>query len=950
VNLSRRTKAELLRELEQLRQRLADHQAVAHDVRADTTQRTRAEAAVRESEELLRLLLEHTPAAVAMFDREMRYLLHSRRWLTDYQLGESVIIGRSHYEIFPEIPERWKEVHRRCLAGAVERCEEDPFPRLDGRTDWVRWEIRPWRDRHGQVGGLTMFTEVVTERKEAEKALQKERDLTAAVLDTAGALVVVLDGAGRIVRYNRACEQTSGYTFAEVRGRVFWDFLLLPEEAPGVRRVFEKLRRGQFPNQYENYWVAHDGSRRLIAWSNTALVDRGGAVEYIIGTGLDVTEHRQAEQTLRDSEARLRQIIDLVPHFVFAKDRDGRFILVNQAVADTYGCTVDELIGKTDADYARSDAEVRHFRSDDLEVIDSGRPKLIAEESITDHEGRVRFLQTTKIPFTAAGTGSPAVLGVAIDITERKEIEQARQRNEELIRQVVNASPNCVFVKDSDGRFLLVNEQMAACHGTTPEQMSGKTDFDLVGKSIPHRSHAERFRRDDREVLRRRQAKLLQDEAFKMPDGSLRWHQTMKKPISLPGLGDCILGVAVDVTERKQTEQAIRDSEERFRSLFEAAFEAIVVHSDGIILDANPAMEKLLGYQVSELVGRPVMSFVAPESRARVAAMIRTGASEPYEAYSLGKDGRIIDVDVVGRDYTYRGRSARVTALRDITERKRAEEALRHADRMAALGTLVAGVAHELNNPLMALGGLAELLARNAKLPSSARELAAGILEQSTRCSRIVSDLLDFSRSRAVEHQPVQVNDLLKRCLALSRPDSRFAGVELVEDYDPTQPLTLADPYRLDQVFLNIIRNARDALQNVPGPRRFEIRTSGTANELRIDFIDTGPGISDPERVFDPFYTTKGTEGGAGLGLSVSFGIIREHGGRITACNQHPGARFTIHLPVRTPLEPRASARADMPESRAAVPRVPVKPAGRRPSRKAPRKTQSPKQKRAKRS
>jgi len=816
VNPSRQTKAQLLRELQQLQHRLTGRQAVVPEDHQDASPGYDAKDKVTVSAELIRLFLEHTPAALALFDREMRYLLHSRRWLTDYQLGDHDIIGLSHYEVFPEIPERWKEVHRRCLAGAVERCEEDSFLRRDGRLEWVCWEVRPWRDERGRIGGLTMFTEVITERK-------------------------------------------------------------------------------------------------------------------------------LAEQTIRDNEARLRQIIDLVPHFVFAKDRDGRFILANQAVADTYGCTVEDLIGKTDADYARSDAEIRHFRSDDLEVINSGRPKLIPEESITDHQGRVRFLQTTKIPYTAAGMGHPAVLGVAVDITERKEVEQARQRGEELIRQVVNASPNCVFVKDSEGRFLLVNDSMAACYGTTPEQMLGKTDFDLVGQSISSRSHAERYRRDDRDVLRRRQAKLLQDEAFKMPDGSLRWHQTTKKPISLSGLGLCILGVAVDVTERKQAEQAIRDSEERFRGLFEATFEAIVIHADGIILDVNPAMEKLLGYPVSELIGRPVMNFVAPESRDQVAAMIRTGASAPYEARSLGKDGRIIDVDVVGRDYTYRGRPARVTALRDITERKRAAEALRHADRLAALGTLIAGVAHELNNPLMALSGLAELLARNAKLPPTARELAADILEQSARCSRIVSDLLDFSRSRAVEHQPVQVNDLLKRCLALSRPDARFAGVEIIEEYDPAQPLTLADPYRLDQVFLNIIRNARDALQNAPGPRRFGIRTSGTATELRIDFTDTGPGISDPERVFDPFYTTKGTEGGTGLGLSVSFGIIREHGGRITARNLHPGARFTIHLPVRTPPAPRAkpvskrsTAATDLPQSRAAS-SVPPRSVGRRPSRKTAR-------------
>jgi len=142
----------------------------------DITERKRAEEALKQSENQVRLFVEHTPASVAMFDREMRYILTSRRWLKDYNLGEQSIIGRSHYEVFPEIPERWKEIHRRCLAGAVETCEQDPFPRLDGTVDWVRWEVRPWYVARGEIGGIIMFTEVITDRKRTESELQLQRE------------------------------------------------------------------------------------------------------------------------------------------------------------------------------------------------------------------------------------------------------------------------------------------------------------------------------------------------------------------------------------------------------------------------------------------------------------------------------------------------------------------------------------------------------------------------------------------------------------------------------------------------------------------------------------------------------------------------------------------------------------------------------------------------------
>ena len=147
------------------RGRVVEFQAVGHDI----TDRKRAEEVIKQSEEQVRHFVRHVPAAVAMFDRDMRYLIYSPRWLTDYKLGDQDLVGRSHYEVFPEIPERWKEVHRRCLAGAVEVNDDDSFVRTDGSTDWLRWEVRPWRNARNEIGGIIMFTEVITERKRAEE-------------------------------------------------------------------------------------------------------------------------------------------------------------------------------------------------------------------------------------------------------------------------------------------------------------------------------------------------------------------------------------------------------------------------------------------------------------------------------------------------------------------------------------------------------------------------------------------------------------------------------------------------------------------------------------------------------------------------------------------------------------------------------------------------------------
>jgi PAS domain S-box-containing protein len=149
---------------------------------SDVTDRRAAERRLKEREEQLRLFIEHSPAAVAMLDRDMRYVVASHRWLSDYRLKDEKIIGRSHYEVFPEIPERWKAIHRRCLGGAVEMCEADPFLRMDGSTDWVRWEIRPWPTEDGSIGGIIIFSEVITERRRTEAVVRESLEEKTALL------------------------------------------------------------------------------------------------------------------------------------------------------------------------------------------------------------------------------------------------------------------------------------------------------------------------------------------------------------------------------------------------------------------------------------------------------------------------------------------------------------------------------------------------------------------------------------------------------------------------------------------------------------------------------------------------------------------------------------------------------------------------------------------------
>jgi PAS domain S-box-containing protein len=173
---------------------------------------------------------------------------------------------------------------------------------VKGRRLWLDTHAVPLRNDREEIIALLAITRDVTERKKTEDVLKKERDFTAAVLNTVGSMVLVLDRDGKIIRFNRTCEEVSGYAFEDVRGSHVWDFLIPPEQVEGVKSVFRNLTSGMFPSRYENYWVAKDGRRKLIAWSNTALLAEDGSVEYVIPTGIDITEHRRLEDQFRQSQ------------------------------------------------------------------------------------------------------------------------------------------------------------------------------------------------------------------------------------------------------------------------------------------------------------------------------------------------------------------------------------------------------------------------------------------------------------------------------------------------------------------------------------------------------------------------------------------------------------------------------------------------------------------------
>jgi len=269
-------------------------------VTRDISERKQAESILRRNERVLRLFVEHSPAAIAMFDTDMKYIVASRRYLVDYGLGEQDLTGRSHYEVFPEIPERWKEIHRRCLADAIERADDDPFPRADGHMDWVHWEIHPWYEDTGKIGGVILFSEVVTERRQAQEALFAANEKYRNIFDNAVEAITQTTPDGKYISANLATARMLGYDSTEDLiasvSSVERQFYVMPDRREEFIRL---MKQNGSVSDFESEVYRKDGSRIWVSENSHSVYDKQGSLLYYEGAGQDITRRKLAEMEIQ---------------------------------------------------------------------------------------------------------------------------------------------------------------------------------------------------------------------------------------------------------------------------------------------------------------------------------------------------------------------------------------------------------------------------------------------------------------------------------------------------------------------------------------------------------------------------------------------------------------------------------------------------------------------------
>jgi two-component system NtrC family sensor kinase len=365
-------------------------------------------------------------------------------------------------------------------------------------------------------------------------------------------------------------------------------------------------------------------------------------------------------------------------------------------------------------------------------------------------------------------------------------------------------------------------------------------------------------------------------------------------------------GLMLDVTEQR-TFQAQLQRERDFNQKILNATQSMILVLDtaGLISYANRRCYEI-GYKQEQMIGRRLVDLVDAAERKEFEAALDTTAHgqqvENLELRARRSDGTAGHFSISlspMRDEQNTVNSV-VVVMTDITDAALLQAKLAHSERMATLGRLVSGVAHEVNNPLAAILGFTDLLLENSEVPANAREDLQIILQETQRTKDIVQDLLSFARQRAVKRELVNIVAILKQTTKLRSYDLQSHGVEVMEEYDENLPAVMGDAQQLQQVFLNILNNAYDAIEESGRTGKIFLKTTAAGGSVEISLADNGTGIVDVERIFDPFYTTKQTGKGTGLGLSICYGIVRAHGGEIQCSNNTDGvgSTFSIRIPV----------------------------------------------------
>ena len=681
-------------------------------------------------------------------------------------------------------------------------------------------------------------------------------------------------------------------------------------------RVFQALRdhiECHVPYDVESRLKTKQGEYRWFKGKGQAIFDDQGRFVRGGGTIRDITEQKKAEDVLKRQHALLATVVEGTSDIIFVKDHEGRYLLVNSTAARLLGRQIDEIVGRTDPELRLKGIHPLFTKFDDDVIHEK---QLYSFEIDVEEAGVVsRTFLVTKEIFKQTEEGLEGLFCIARDITFRKAAELTIQEREKRYRAIMEHAYDLIAEVDASGTFLYASPNYEETLGYAPQTLLGSSISSFVhpdDKAMIMKEFSERM-----QALGRGRAMYR----YRHCNGEYRWFESTGRTFQT-ALGET-RGVVVsrDITERKEAQKALQEVNV---ALSHAAPGIALMDHEGRYLQVNDAYASLLGYSSDELVGQSWEVTVHPDDHSLAVfafeTMETTGIGE-YEARAIGKDGSEFFKQVVmtrGIDASD-GEGHYHYFMRDVTERKRMEEALRERDqklqqvqKMEAIGTLAGGIAHDFNNILGAILGYSELALTQVKKEPKLMSYLGEVLTAGHRAKELVKQILAFSRRSDHQREAIDLNGMVQEVLRMVRA-TLPTTIEIRATLSADSAVVFADSTQMQQVIMNLCANAEHAMRAQGGVLSVTVSqievTESSGQEypklkpgtyLQLTVQDSGQGIPNDvvERIFEPFFTTKGLGEGTGLGLAVVHGIVVGHGGHISVSSEEgKGTTFTIMLP-----------------------------------------------------